>query len=118
MSVKGNVVTEFLAIDIERSEYKILHSFLGFFTIGKWRKMPKILSVAVTQIKLAHSASYRYAYTSEGKTTHYSYCIFLRGKGANIRVYTDEDVLSVREGAEKIAKFIDVPCVDYSQGKS
>ncbi len=106
------LVTDFLAIDLENIRYKPLHSFLWVYKIGKWKPMPEILSVAVTKIKMAHSASYRQAFVSSGTTRHQTYCIFLRGKGANLRVNTGK-LEEMREGAKIIGEFLNKPVVDY-----
>lgn len=106
------LVTDFLAIDLEKMRYKPLHSFFWVFKVGSWKPLPEISSIAVAKINMAHSPSYRYVSISEGRTRHQTYCIFLRSKYANLRIYTGK-LEKIRKGAKIIGEFMNKPVIDY-----
>jgi hypothetical protein len=103
--------TGFLKIDLSREIYKSLHSVLFIFRIGVWRPLPTILSIAVVKIKLKHIGTSR----SNSQTAHLesTFCVFMRAKSANIRVYTNDNLIKVLENAKEISGFLNIPLVNY-----
>jgi len=103
--------TAFLKIDLDRKRYKPLHTVFFIFKIGTWKPLPVIRSVAVAKIKLKQMGTSR----ANTQTIHVesTYCVFMRAKNANIRIYTNENLAKVLKNAEVISEFLDKPLTNY-----